>query len=231
MTDILAIVQKNDPAALKVTEPYNTLKAKLDSIESLFKIQQGNVISDELFTIDARRDAAINGILALVNAHTYNTDANLKAQALLLQNHLSAFGSGIARDNYQSQTASIRNILQDWNARPELTAAVAALQMQAWQTELEAANTLFSDKYLARAQETGAASPENIKSKRAEANEAWYALRDLINAYFTIEKGAPPYGPTVSFINGLIENYNNLIARRGRGEDVPNMPVTPLADA
>jgi len=49
----------------------------------------------------------------------------------------------------------------------------------------------------------------------------------LINAYHTIEKGAAPYGPTVSFINGLIEYYNNLIAKRGQGDEVPEEPVQP----
>lgn len=88
----------------------------------------------------------------------------------------------------------------------------------------------FANGYLARAQETGAASPENIKNKRTEANEAWYALRDLINAHFIIEKVAAPYGPTVTFINGLIEYYNNLIARRGQGEEVPEVPApAPVA--
>jgi len=85
----------------------------------------------------------------------------------------------------------------------------------------------ISEKYLDRAQETGAASPENSRSKRVEANEAWYVLRDLINAYYTIEKGAAPYGPTVTFINGLIEYYNNLIAKRGQGEEVPEEPAEP----
>lgn len=90
---------------------------------------------------------------------------------------------------------------------------------------------LFADKYPARAQETVTASPGNIKSKRAEANEAFYALRDLINAYFTIEKGAPPYGPAVSFVNGLIEYYNNLIPGSGQGEDIPDTTGTSPADA
>ena len=121
----------------------------------------------------------------------------------------------------------MRNILNDWESKPELTAAITALNLGTWKADLAAANTLFAAKYLDRAQETGAASPENIKNKRTEANEAWYALRDLINAHFIIEKGAAPYGPTVTFINGLIEYYNNLIARRGQGEEVVETPAAP----
>ena len=48
-----------------------------------------------------------------------------------------------------------------------------------------------------------------------------------MNAHFIIEKGAAPYGPTVTFINGLIEYYNNLIARRGQGEEVVETPAVP----
>jgi hypothetical protein len=221
MTDLLAIVSKKYPAALKVAEPFNVLKVLTDHIETLFKIQQGSVISDELIEIDARRDNAINGISSMINAFTYSTDANLKKHAVVLQTHLSAFGNGIARDNYQSETASIRNILTDWDAQTELTSAINALQLVPWKTELAAANTLFSDRYLARAEETGAASSLNIGNKRLETNEAWYALRDLVNAYATIEKGAEPYGSTITYMNVLLEYYNNLIGRRGPGEEIP----------
>jgi len=56
--------------------------------------------------------------------------------------------------------------------------------------ELGAANTLFSEKYLARAEETDAASPENIRSKRNKANEAWYTTRVRVNAYHPLLKMA-----------------------------------------
>jgi hypothetical protein len=44
-------------------------------MEGMFKIQQVNVISDELVEIDIRRDNAFNGILAMVNAFAYCTDS------------------------------------------------------------------------------------------------------------------------------------------------------------
>jgi hypothetical protein len=220
MTDILAIVQKNDPVALQVTEPFNKLKALTNEIEALFKVQYGNEKSNELIVLDTRRDNAINGLQSIINGYTYHTNGQLKASALLLQNHLANFGSGIASDNYQSQTATIRNILDDYSSKPDLAAAIAGLQLEPWFDELAESNTLFAEWYLAPAAETGAASPDNIKGKRTEANNEWYALHDLISAYFTIKKGATPYGDTVAFINGLIEYYNNLIARRRKGEEV-----------
>jgi hypothetical protein len=54
-----------------------------------------------------------------------------------------------------------------------------------------------------------------------EANEHWYSLRDLINAHFTISKGAEYYGGTVSFINGLLDYYNNLVAIGSRQKPRP----------
>jgi hypothetical protein len=54
--------------------------------------------------------------------------ANLKKQSKVLQTHLSAFGANIARDNYQSQTASVRNIIDDWDTKPELKEAISAFK-------------------------------------------------------------------------------------------------------
>jgi len=91
--------------------------------------------------------------------------------------------------------------MDDWDNKPGLKEAISALKPGPWKTELPSANILFSEKYLERAKKTGAPSTENIGSKRNEANEAWYTLRDLINGYYTIQKCAAPCGPTVSFIN------------------------------
>ena len=226
LLDVLSLVQKNDPAALLVQPQYNQLLALSQGIENLFKVGQGNALSDELVLLDERRDNAINGISALVAGHVYSPDATVKANAKLLADHLAIFGSGIARDNFQSETASLRNIANDWDNKPELIDALTALGLMPWKTEMTTANTLFGEKYLARAEDAGSASPDTIKAKRLEANNAYYKLRDRLNSYYVINDGADPFGKTVNSLNGLIDNYNTLLSRRGTTtEVVPAVPV------
>lgn len=228
LDDILALVRQNDPALLNVQDQYDALRALFLNIEELFKTPTGHIISAELEDLDSRRDNAFNGISSIITGHAYSTNATMKSNAALLANHLSIFGTGVAQDNYQSETATIRNILSDWDTKPSLTAAIAELGLKSWAEELADANNSFSQKYLVRASEMGTASTDSIRTLRLQAHEAYYQLRDHLNAHFTIHNGADPYGKTVSFINGLVDNYNSLLSRRsGSGE----VSITEVAAA
>lgn len=229
--DTLSFIQKNDPKKLMVEYQYDQLLAISHDIEKLFKMEQGSILSDELMALDERRDDAINGLTTIINGHAYSTDPEVKANAKLLANHLAIFGSGIAKDSFQSETSTIRNIIADWDQKPELLAALTALNLLPWKKELTEANNLFSQLYLTRAENAGSANPANIKSKRAEANNAFYKLRDRLNSYYDINEGAEPFGKTVNAINGLISYYNNLLARRGGNTTIenPGEEITPAA--
>jgi len=54
----------------------------------------------------------------------YSTDPVTKSNAALLANHILYFGSNIAEDNFQSETANIRNLIHDWHNKPNLTIAL-----------------------------------------------------------------------------------------------------------
>src|ERR1019366_8332797 len=149
-----------------VKKQYDALATLQSNLEVMFKTAKGSDITDELIALDLRRDNAINGITALVAGYGYSPDAAVKQNSKLLADHLALFGTGIAKDNYQSETATLRNILADWTGKPELKAAITALNLTSLQTELEAANTAFAAKYLDRAKEVGSASPDTIKAKR-----------------------------------------------------------------
>lgn len=212
--DVLGIVSLNNPATLLVTDEYNALVTSADAVSGLFKNELSNPITAEIELLDERRDAAINGLYYATLAFTYHFDATLNKQATLLANNLALYGTGIAKDNYQSETATLNSIISDWTNKPELAAAVTALGLTAWKAELEAANTAFNAKYLARTQDLGAASPDTMKAKRLEAATAYYSLRDNINAHFIIKKGAEPFAKASNELNALVSQYNALLAGR-----------------
>lgn len=230
LTDFLAIVLQKDPTAMQVKKQYDAVAALENSLEALFKTDKGSDITDELIALDLRRDNAFNGISTLVSGYSYSTDAAVKQNSKLLTDHLALFGIGIAKDNYQSETATLRNIIADWTNKPELKAALTALNLISLQTELEAANTAFGTKYLERAQEVGAVSPDTIKAKRLEAANVYYKLRDALDAHFTLEDGAEPYASTINSLNALIDSYNTLLANRKSTTATSNaVPVIPVA--
>lgn len=214
ISDILGIVSLNDPAQLQVSGQFTQLQAEYVSLQELFKTDRSNPVTEEIIALDIRRDEAVTGISVLVNAFTYHFNPVLRNPAKLLQANLKLYGAGIARDNYMSETATISSIAGDWKNKPELQAAVSSLQVGDWLTELEQANTAFNTRYISRTQEIGAISPDSIKQKRVNVANAYYALRDHIDAYFTINQGAEPFAKAGNEINALVDQYNALLAGR-----------------
>ena len=131
-----------------------------------------------------------------------------------------------AEDSYQSENSSIRNIIADWDAQPELADAIAGLGLQPWRNRLEEANTAFADKYRLRSIESGSATAESLRLKRLETNDAYYQLRDDINSYYNLTRGAEPYKTVVASFNGSIGFYNDTMARRGGGDKKDAAAVT-----
>lgn len=223
--DFLALVLLNDPRALKVQPQYDKLRAATDTINALFKTDRGSLMTEELVALDERRDTAITGITLYVQSLTYHFNPAIRTQADTLVANLSNYDTGVAKQNYQAETAIISSILTDWTEKPTLKAAVTALNIADWQTELAEVNNAFNTKYLARTQELAAASPDTLKEKRQEATLAYYTLRDFISSHYTLNEGAEPYNKTVNELNALITQYNTLLAGRKGGKNDTSPPV------
>jgi hypothetical protein len=222
--DFLGLVLLNDPRALKVQPQYDKFRTATDTINALFKADRGSLMTDELVLLDERRDTAITGITLHVQSLTYHFNPATRSLADVLAANLSNYDTGVAKQNYQAETAIISSILTDWTEKPALKAAISALNIADWQAELATANTAFNTKYLARTQELGAASPDTIKEKRQEATLAYYTLRDFISSHYTLNEGAEPYNKTVNELNAPIAQYNTLLAGRSKGGNNDSAP-------
>ena len=220
---VINIVTLNNPLNLLVTTQLAAYQAITNEIEALFVTDQGNDTTPIIQALDARRDAAITGITLMVNAMVYHYDPAIREAAIAIRDNLRLYGGGIARQNYMAETASISNIIADWNNKPNLSAAIGLLQLESWRDELENANTNFDVQYIARTQQLGAANPATILEKRLSSTQVYYALRDRLASYHNINDGANPWGKTVNELNALIDQYNVLLANRGN-EPLPPIP-------
>lgn len=181
----------------------------------LYKKALASEKTAEILALDERRDDAVNGIYFYLLSHTYHFDAIVQQHAQFLLDNMELYGKGISRMNYQAETATINNILRDWEINPQLIAAVTALGLSQWVSELKNANTEFNSQYLSRTQEYGDANPETIKTKREETNAAYYALRNRIDAlHLLAETPASPYTSLINQLNALTDQYNVLLVNR-----------------
>jgi hypothetical protein len=216
ISDVLTILAKNEPQVLLVLAQFNALQAELATMEALFKKEEGSPLTDELIDLDSVRDNHIVGMATMVLAYSYHFDAALKTHGQTLQAHLAPYGSAseIARENYQSETAIINNLISDWNTKPELAAAIAALNLTDWKNLLQTANTSFNEKYLARTQQQGNAPTETVWCRRPLAMEAYDKLIKKLNAQSNVNDGVDPWGKAVNEVSALEENYTTLVANR-----------------
>ena len=225
-TDIIDIVTANNPATLQVTLPFNEFVTTQNELSILYATDQGSDITPILQALDRRRDDAIIGIRGMADAYRYHYDPAKRAAGVSIIDNLGLYSGSIAQQSLIAETASIKNILQDWSTLPELMAAVAELQMDDWIAELQTANDLFHSQYIARTQEIGAMNPNTITEKRIDAAQKYYTIRDTIGAYHTINNGINPWGKTVNELNALIEQYNVLLASHS-GQPEDNTPTPP----
>ncbi|MEI7524890.1 MAG: DUF6261 family protein [Mariniphaga sp.] len=212
-TNFSGLVETNNPKGLNVEPQHLVFKTKIGEMGELFNREKASPLTQELILLDERRDRAIIGISAVIAGYCSHFLADIAAAATLLTNDLQLFGTGVARQNFQSETALIGGIVKDWETKTDLTAALAKLGLNEWAAELKTANTLFDQKYIERTKEYGSANPDTLKAKREETMTAYYELRKYLDAWATIQN-TPEYQKAISQLNALIDLYNQLLTSR-----------------
>jgi len=213
--DYLAIINLNTAEQLGIEAKLAILTTKATELESLYKKALASDKTQELLLLDERRDDALNGIYYFLLGNTYHFQTDQQQKAKLLLTNMELYGSGISRLNYQAETATVNNLIRDWENKPELADAILSFNLNSWMNELKTSNEEFNTKYLLRTQEYGDASPETIKTKREETNTAYYALRDRIDAlHLLVETTPSPYATVINQLNALTDQYNKLLINR-----------------
>jgi Family of unknown function (DUF6261) len=225
MDNFRDLVIKNDPNILGVTKQQMVFVDAIKSIESLFKLQLGNKITEEIQALDLRRDNAINGITLVVTGYVNHFDPTISKAAQTIAENLKTYGVGIARENLMAETAILNSIIGDWENKQPLAQAIKELNLNSWKDELQEANALFDEKYLARTQDYADANPDTLLKKREECNQTYYELRKHIDAHGVINETAV-YKKTTNDLNALIEQYNTLLNNRLANADKNNTDTT-----
>jgi len=225
MKDYTAIVERNDPDALNIRIKLVALQEKIGEMDALFKKMIANKNTAVLLELDQKRDDCITGLFFVTQGYEYHYDDGVRAAAQSLNANIRLYGSGIARQSYQAETAALTSIITDWENNPELADAVKTIRLEDWILEMKNLNTQFNGVYLNRTQEYGDATPETLFNKRLETNAVFYGLRDRIDAlHLLVEAPAiSPYTTVISQLNALTDQYNIMLSNRisTGGETLP----------
>lgn len=211
--DLLTIVTQNNPETLNVSDPTATYAAKIAELETLYKTDSFNPITDEIVELDHQRDEVFNGILNLLAGHARHFSAEMREPALLLQRDLEKYGPGFVRGNYNAETTDLQNIIADWRNKPELQTAANTLGLTDWIAELERVNQLFNSRFIARTGSYAKKPDETATAKRTEVSMAYDTVCNFLNSYAFLNDSVV-YRTTISQINALTDQYSTILKQR-----------------
>ncbi len=222
LTDVDLLMVNGPKPSNKFLKVLENLQQLTNEMASIFKQERGTAITQTLEAADVRRDRALVGLRYVLLGLTYHSDEVVMGKAKALLEIIERQGPGVARLNYQAETAVINKIITDLETDAELVTYITELNIQYWTTELKTANTEFSNLYIKRTVEYGARfGQDRLPELREEAIVAYRDFIKFLTALATLNEEV--YAVLLAQLNALIKQYNTLVLERiGTSTEVPD---------
>jgi hypothetical protein len=224
-TDLISIFKKQNPEELGIKAQLDPLEKDVESIKTVQGTLKGSDISDELKGIDNRRDDCITGIRTVIEGFTYHFEQNIREAAEALLTKIDSFGSSIARQNYPTETTSLKGIIDSFTKEEKLKSALSLVNLTSWAAQMEKENNLFNQRYLDRIDETSKQSEDKITALRKSTIEKYFTLREHVSSHATLNTNEN-FKTIIDQLNALIDKYNGIIKRRGGNNKTDNSSNT-----
>ena len=217
LTDVLSLTDK-------ISEDMpQTYTDKLGQLHTAFNIYDIEVMQEskpspkQLLKAEEGRDYAIRKIYQLIRYYSnyrFNTNKEFAAKKLLRIFKSLGTGSKISRENQDTQTAMITNLLQELAledakqhiATLDLTDAVAALTMD---------NLIFDEEQNTRKKYLSNYVKGVVKDARADAEVAFLEFVDVVNALSVVE-GPDKYADLKRKITTYVHYYVTQAKQRNK---------------
>jgi hypothetical protein len=214
MDNVTQLINRRNATGLPIKPQTEALQSLTTEMGTLFKQEQGTLITKEIEALDKRRDDAFTGLRSTINGYRYHFIPQQAKAAAVLYKSIDKLGKNIARLNYQAETATLEKLVHDWETDTELVAAIAELGLEDWMRELKTANDEFNQRYLDRTSEYASLNKQQrLPELRARILEAYRTLIDHITAHATLTP-SEVYSEIIGDLNALTQQYNELVTER-----------------
>ena len=208
----------------------NELRTAFDAFDEAL-VRERNASPEALIAAEEARDYGIRKLYALlVEFSDYRFDAAKESAAQSLLQIFKPYGTGydIARLRQDTETAVLTNLLQDLE-KEQAVAHLAALGFSDIVVSVKENNTVFAESQQSRRDEQSQFIAGLVKSTRADAQLAFRAFIDAVNALVIVE-GEEKYAKLVAQLNTLIDDYLSK-ARQRQGKKASDTPSEPLENS
>ncbi len=227
-TNIVKTCNDNDAVALKINQQVADVTTTLDAVNALFVIQKKSIQTGNVVSLDALRDRYFTGIKKVVDGFTYHFDDNMVKAATILELCIDKYGSDVTKQALVIETTTIDSLIDDFENKPEVTAALAVLNIADWGQALKQANANFNTTYLSRNEEYAERPTGEIATLRVDVQEKYDTLKRHIEGHQLFTPSAA-YTSLINKINTLISQYITTAKRRRVSGGNGNTPLPPSA--
>jgi hypothetical protein len=208
--DTVEMLSKHDPKQLKVHDLFEPYALCVQKEDEAFKKVMKSDLTKSLNELDCKRDDVYTGFTGFIRQTLRHFDPKVAASGERLQILVKTYGDPRRRP-YDEETSYILNLLQDLKGK--YSADVAMIGAKDWVAELENANRDFDKLLKERRGEYNERNTLAMRECRLDTDAAYYPIAERINALVVVN-GLAGYEAFIRELNGLITEYNNILAQR-----------------
>jgi hypothetical protein len=210
-TEFRNLVQKEEAVKQKIASQFEEWLPLYDKEDAALKKIQKSAITAQIQDADRARDEIYAGMVETSNAALKHFSEEVRSAAARLKIVFDTYGE-VVRKPLNEQTSAVYNILQELKGKYAPDTALVGIA--SWVSELEARNNAFADLMRERFDETAARTDIVLKEARTEVDNAYFAMREKINALVIVE-GVAVYENFIRTLNAVIAKYVLLAKPRG----------------
>ncbi|HEY9114569.1 MAG TPA: DUF6261 family protein [Bacteroidales bacterium] len=211
--ELVGLMEVYSPATLSIEALWPTFVAAHAKENSALEVIRKSALTGTIAELDQARDTTFRGLSDLAKANCNHFDVAKREKALRLEVVFGHYGN-LSVLPYGEETASIENLCEELESN--YADELATFGLTEWVTELKAKNLDFKDIRANRFTESANKNDDNMKEVRLEADAAYKAIVNRINAGIVFN-GPAAYEAFVNELNQRIESYKIVLAqRRGR---------------
>lgn len=217
--DIVTLCSESNPKALNIEAQLGTLNECVNSLNSNFATDRSSEITNDLISLDQRRDKAIVCLRMLTEGFTNHYDSAKSDTAALLLQTIDKYGSKISKMNYQAETSTLDNLGDELQNDAAAADLVNQLGLSDLVGEMIEANNEFNTRYLDRVKEEAGESELAMGELIKNSVAAYRLLTAHIEAHSTLNP-SDELNTLADRINELIERYNLTVHRKHSDNEV-----------
>lgn len=220
ISNTLKIVQRHDPAKLKIEEYFTALTQHHQMLEAVYKQDTISEITPQLAQLDTVRDQALVCLRQVCEGYTNYPDETLSTAGKKIVECIDKYGSKLYSLNYGAETAVLKNLVRDLQTDTEYIKALKALHMEALVQQMNSTNLAFEDLFIERLEEYSTYEGKTTRELTQITTETYRTLVQYLSAHALLAP-SDKYTSLINLMNENIEHYNQVVERRKRdGETV-----------